>query len=198
MFLNARAYLCKQSEIEKNPTLSPELTPFFDRTLIQDPSGLDMIFLNNWLESRLLCVNDKPRSLKLWQVPRDLSSLVRSTFELCHEDIKKLRRKIFTQAEALLEDNGITTVAEKLSKEIKGLEKGLINNEGAKEVHAGFLKGKEFDSIAIGVAGSPRFEVYGTEFGWEKPKKVEITSIDTGGSISIVESKDGNGGVEIV
>lgn len=49
----------------------------------------------------------------------------------------------------------------------------------------------------IAVAGSPRFEVYSTDFGWGKPKKVEMTSIDRTGAICASESKNGNGGVEI-
>jgi hypothetical protein len=49
----------------------------------------------------------------------------------------------------------------------------------------------------LSVAGSHQFEVYGTDFGWGKPEKVEITSIDRTGAISLAERKDGNGGVEI-
>lgn len=47
------------------------------------------------------------------------------------------------------------------------------------------------------VAGSPRFDVYSTDFGWRKPKTVEMTSIVRPGAICMSESKNGNGGVEI-
>uniref|UniRef100_A0A7N0V6T3 Uncharacterized protein n=1 Tax=Kalanchoe fedtschenkoi TaxID=63787 RepID=A0A7N0V6T3_KALFE len=47
------------------------------------------------------------------------------------------------------------------------------------------------------VAGSPRLGVYGLEFGWGRPDRVEVVSIDSSSSISIAESADGEGGVEI-
>ncbi|KAI4346680.1 hypothetical protein L6164_007553 [Bauhinia variegata] len=47
------------------------------------------------------------------------------------------------------------------------------------------------------IAGSPRFEVYSIDFGWGRPMKVEMTSIDKTGAFCLVESKHGNGGIEI-
>ncbi|KAJ7000634.1 hypothetical protein NC653_011173 [Populus alba x Populus x berolinensis] len=101
----------------------------------------------------------------------------------------------FTEAESLLEENGFMHVAEMLSELIKNLEKGVL--DGAKETAASFMKEAAGGAALLGVAGSNRFEVYGTDFGWGKPEKVEITSIDRTGAISLAESKDGNGGVEI-
>ncbi|KAG6496196.1 hypothetical protein ZIOFF_044044 [Zingiber officinale] len=49
----------------------------------------------------------------------------------------------------------------------------------------------------LSVAGSPKFHVYGTDFGWGRPKKVEITSITRKGAVSVAESRDEDGGVEI-
>lgn len=84
---------------------------------------------------------------------------------------------IFTEAEALLRDDGIAFAAEKLSERVKGIEKGVISKTD-KEILANYLKIRESGStvISIGVAGSPQFEVYETDFGWGKPMKVEITS----------------------
>jgi hypothetical protein len=45
----------------------------------------------------------------------------------------------------------------------------------------------------ISVAGSTRFGVYEIDFGFGRPEKVEITSIDRG----LTESKDLKGGVEV-
>ncbi|CAA7055485.1 unnamed protein product [Microthlaspi erraticum] len=53
-----------------------------------------------------------------------------------------------------------------------------------------------FGSQALYVAGSPRFGVYGLDFGWGRPEKVDVVSIGQG-SISMAESGDGSGGVEI-
>ncbi|KAL5095792.1 hypothetical protein RYX36_000119 [Vicia faba] len=49
----------------------------------------------------------------------------------------------------------------------------------------------------FGVAGSNRFCVYKNDFGYGRPEKVEIVSIDRDLSIGFGDSKDGNGGVEI-
>ncbi|CAN8302396.1 unnamed protein product [Cochlearia groenlandica] len=52
-------------------------------------------------------------------------------------------------------------------------------------------------SQILSVAGSTRFGVYGLDFGWGKPERVVIVSIDKGEAISMAEGRQGNGGVEI-
>jgi isoflavone 7-O-glucoside-6''-O-malonyltransferase len=47
------------------------------------------------------------------------------------------------------------------------------------------------------IAGSPRFGVYGIDFGFGKPKKVDMISIDRTGAFSLSESRNNDGGVEI-
>ncbi|KAJ6684011.1 hypothetical protein OIU85_007682 [Salix viminalis] len=243
MFIKAWAHMCKLSGREKqqHPDLLPELTPFFDRTDIQDPEGLEMAYLNNWSEHKWPGLDPNPRSLKLLPASVVLSSPVRATFELSDEDIKKLRARVsaqlakqdsqakpahlstfvlvfahasvcivrskrlesermvllafaadcrtrldppihenyfgncvtpcgwHTEAGSLSEENGYLRAVERLSEFIRGLENG----------------------------GQLDFQVYGTDFGWGKPEKVETTSIDRTGAISMAESKDGKGGVEI-
>ncbi|KDP27251.1 hypothetical protein JCGZ_19950 [Jatropha curcas] len=267
MFIRAWAHICKQIETEKIPTLSPELTPCFDRTDFQDPEGLDMVYLNNWLEAKLPGFNDTPKSLKLLPADNSLSNLARATFDLSPEDIKKLRQKllsqlddpnqtktmhlstfvlsyaytlvciakarmfegkrkiiiafaadwrdrldpplpknyigccvttnpIFTEAETLIDENGFSFVAMKLSDMIKGLEKGIL--AGEKEKLGLVLKSIEVGhEDVIAVSASPKFEVYETDFGWGRPKKVDFTSIDWNGGISLLKSKGSNGGVEV-
>ncbi|WVZ15281.1 hypothetical protein V8G54_012847 [Vigna mungo] len=46
-------------------------------------------------------------------------------------------------------------------------------------------------------AGSPLFEVYSIDFGWGRPKKVDMVSADKTRAFSISESRDINGGIEI-
>jgi isoflavone 7-O-glucoside-6''-O-malonyltransferase len=54
------------------------------------------------------------------------------------------------------------------------------------------------ESIKIySIAGSPRFEVYSIDFGFGKPKKVDMTSTDKTGAFSLSESRNNDGGVEI-
>ncbi|OAY60213.1 phenolic glucoside malonyltransferase 1-like [Manihot esculenta] len=87
MFVKAWAHISNQSDTETNPCLLPELIPVFDRSLIQDPEGLSMIYLNNWSEA------DSPTSLKLLQGKEVPPNSVRSTFELSSQDIQKTQAK---------------------------------------------------------------------------------------------------------
>ncbi|KAK8521198.1 hypothetical protein V6N13_077313 [Hibiscus sabdariffa] len=46
------------------------------------------------------------------------------------------------------------------------------------------------------IAGSPKLRAYDTDFGWGRPRKVELTHIDYDGAISMTECRDGQGGIE--
>ncbi|KAI9086088.1 hypothetical protein K1719_031921 [Acacia pycnantha] len=62
----------------------------------------------------------------------------------------------------------------------------------------GFIVALEAMSESLkSLEGSPRFEVYNSDFGWGRPKKVEIVSIDNTGAFSLSDSRNGNGGIEI-
>ncbi|XP_031268483.1 malonyl-CoA:anthocyanidin 5-O-glucoside-6''-O-malonyltransferase-like [Pistacia vera] len=258
MFMKSWAYVCKQGK--QDPSLSPELTPLIDRSVIQYPTGIDMLFLNSWLDSN-------SRSLKL--LPREGvdSNLVRATFELSREDIKKLRVEVqevkqseqlhlstfvltyayvivcitrakgeeegknpnskvifgFTadyrtrleppipvnyfgncvgphggivEANDIIKGDGVSVVAEKLSESMKELKKGSVLEETGKNL-AYMIPFMKQGGKGIGIAGSPGFEIYGSDFGWGRPKKVEVVSIDKNGSICLAESRDGSGGVEV-
>ncbi|GAY51582.1 hypothetical protein CUMW_135270, partial [Citrus unshiu] len=244
------------------------LIPCFDRTLIKDRKGLDVVYANHWLAFQ----SDK-RSLKLVSMPalKAHSSMVRRSFELTREDIKKLRDKVqgnevlIRQAKELHlssyvltcayvyvclikamgvegdapvmlrvgancrsrldpplpvnyfgncvsghgtpakvsdvvdPEKGIAFVADKLSDLVKGLKREVI--EGSEEKILNLLKyvkegGGQAPGRLLGVAGSNRFDVYGSDFGWGKPKRVEII-LDRVGSIYLVESRNGGGAVEV-
>ncbi|XP_047158239.1 phenolic glucoside malonyltransferase 1-like, partial [Vigna umbellata] len=49
----------------------------------------------------------------------------------------------------------------------------------------------------ISTVGSPLFEVYSIDFGWGRPKKVDMLSTDKTGAFSLSESRDISGGIEI-
>ncbi|KAF2313672.1 hypothetical protein GH714_012669 [Hevea brasiliensis] len=95
-----------------------------------------------------------------------------------------------TVAEAgiFMEKNGVAIVAEKLSDSIKGLEKGIF--QGAKERHAR-LRAEGAEVQKIGITGSPKFKYYEEDFGWGRPEKVEIVSIDKVNGVSLMEDEDG-------
>ncbi|XP_031288239.1 phenolic glucoside malonyltransferase 1-like [Pistacia vera] len=88
-FIKSWAYLCKQGkDQEENPSLLPELIPSFDRTVIKDPTGIDMEYVNNWLAY----INT--RSLKVLPNIAPNTDWVRATFELTREDITKIRNQV--------------------------------------------------------------------------------------------------------
>ncbi|KAK4784581.1 hypothetical protein SAY86_018949 [Trapa natans] len=61
---------------------------------------------------------------------------------------------------------------------------------------------EEVDEMAgtahtLSIAGTPRQRLYDTDFGWGRPWKSVLASTDTNGSISLGESKEGDGGLEL-
>ncbi|TYH99712.1 hypothetical protein ES332_A11G084600v1 [Gossypium tomentosum] len=96
-------------------------------------------------------------------------------------------------------ENGIAFGAVKVSNMVKGLkEKGVF--EGAKDRLAPLFKiAKEPPGSVqkLIVAGSQRFDLYKTDFGWGRPWKVVLVSIDKNEAISMAESRDGNRGIEV-
>lgn len=104
-------------------------------------------------------------------------------------------RHVVAETEELAGENGIRLAVEAISEAIRGLEDGVLN--GA-EAWASMITNSEKNVRLTGVAGSPRFEVYSTDFGWGRPMKVELTNLDKmPGAISMSDTKNGNGGVEI-
>ncbi|XP_055961547.1 phenolic glucoside malonyltransferase 1-like isoform X2 [Mercurialis annua] len=269
MFLKAWADMSKKMQNEKllPVTLSQELIPSFDRTVIKDPAEFESMYLNHWLAvNGLESQHSNARSLKVsnffGNIPNDF---VRSSFYLSPENIKKIKDRVIlyyqkqknsakrlhlstfvltcayalvcmvkskgvsnkkvafvfgvdcrnrsitnppiplnyfgnaivlhdlvVEAEDFVDENGVATVAEKLSDYINGLEKGLL--EGAKE-RLERLSHIGDDLLKFGVAGATRLAFYNMDFGWGKPVKVEIPSINVN-ALSVMEGREGNG-VEI-
>ncbi|OAY67373.1 Anthocyanin 5-aromatic acyltransferase [Ananas comosus] len=80
----------------------------------------------------------------------------------------------------LVEKDGVLAAAMAIGRAIKGLENGVL--EGAE----GWMQ-----KILSILPEGPMFQVYGTDFGWGRPKK------KTPGTVSLAESSDEQGGVEI-
>ncbi|KAJ8748333.1 hypothetical protein K2173_001752 [Erythroxylum novogranatense] len=94
----------------------------------------------------------------------------------------------------LLGENGVAIAASAIGNKIKELEKGALL--GAEEWLSTYTKLMKEDNL-ISVAGSPKLRVYDTDFGWGRPKKTEVVHIDVSGPISLSESRDGGGGIEV-
>ncbi|KAK9266157.1 hypothetical protein L1049_003424 [Liquidambar formosana] len=68
---------------------------------------------------------------------------------------------------------------------LKGAEKWISDYEALKRERV------------VGIAGSPKFAIYDIDFGWGKPKKNEVISIDITGLMSLNECRDAVGDLEV-
>nr|GEY60971.1 malonyl-coenzyme A:anthocyanin 3-O-glucoside-6''-O-malonyltransferase-like [Tanacetum cinerariifolium] len=99
-----------------------------------------------------------------------------------------------TQTTILTGDRGFPTAVKQLAKAIRERES---NKKGMFE-DAEILFDKGFPPFpTIGVAGTPKFIVYNVDFGWGKPKKYEVISLDYNNSISVNASNDSPEELEI-
>ncbi|KAF7813174.1 phenolic glucoside malonyltransferase 1-like [Senna tora] len=102
------------------------------------------------------------------------------------------------ETKRLMEGDGFVCGVEGISEGLKRMEEeeDLISEAERLFLETGkMMRDKNVRSFTL--AGSPRFDVYGNDFGWGRPKKVEVASIDETGSISLAESRNKNGGIEI-
>ncbi|KAF3319889.1 malonyl-coenzyme A:anthocyanin 3-O-glucoside-6''-O-malonyltransferase-like protein [Carex littledalei] len=89
---------------------------------------------------------------------------------------------------------GVFTAAMGIGKAIKGLDEGVL--QGAEGWFRKILSLVPNRPMSVG--GSPRYRVYDVDFGWGRPVKVELPSIKhTPGTVSLAESRDQKGGIEI-
>ncbi|KAG1354911.1 phenolic glucoside malonyltransferase 1 [Cocos nucifera] len=95
--------------------------------------------------------------------------------------------------EDIIGEEGFVAAAEAIGKAIEGTKDGFVDD--AERWLRGLLP--VMPELCMTVAGSPKFRVYETDFGWGGPKKVLVTSILGPGAISVAESKDEQGGIEI-
>ncbi|KAL0741556.1 hypothetical protein Bca4012_083069 [Brassica carinata] len=102
--------------------------------------------------------------------------------------------KIPLEAEAFMGEEGFLTAAKYVSDSVEELD-GTVASKIPEVLAA--IPSTTSEMQVISVAGSTRFGVYGLDFGWGKPQRVVIVSIDQGEAISMAEGRDGNGGVEI-
>ncbi|XP_004489467.1 phenolic glucoside malonyltransferase 1-like [Cicer arietinum] len=107
-----------------------------------------------------------------------------------------LPQLVMAKTEAWLKDDGFISALEGIIDTLNGLENGVLN--GAENWYSKMQSTmSETNGRMFSIAGSPRFEVYNFDFGWGKPKKVDVTSIDKTGAFSLSENKNNDGGIEI-
>ncbi|XP_060188156.1 phenolic glucoside malonyltransferase 1-like [Lycium barbarum] len=94
----------------------------------------------------------------------------------------------------LLGENGIVFAAKAIGDTIKELNEDVLGGS-----ENWILDWKVFHEpgLHINVTGSPKVDLYTLDFGWGRPKKIEEISIDKTGGVSLCESRDMIGGIEI-
>ena len=108
-----------------------------------------------------------------------------NSLDICIVELKK---------KELLKEDSIVGVVEAVGNKVKELEK-----EPLKIVEKWFSEWRRCDETKrlITVAGSPKLRVYDTDFGWGRPCKSEVLHVDNSKGISLQESRDEEGGIEI-
>lgn len=94
----------------------------------------------------------------------------------------------------LLGEDALIVAVEAISAALETLNDGVLS--GAERWSTYLCEGLNTDDKIVGAAGSPRFDVYSSDFGWGRPKKVEMVSIDRTGAFCLSDSRNGDG-VEI-
>ena len=98
------------------------------------------------------------------------------TKNLVGEDGMVVALTAITEAMKSLEKNGV----------LYGAENSVSRLSNVRNTHG-----------VISIAGSHRYGVYKTDFGWGTPNKVELVSIDRTGAISFSDARNGGGSLDV-
>ena len=107
---------------------------------------------------------------------------------------------VIQDPKTLRSEDGLVVAVKAIAEALASLDRdgALAGAEGwAAGLIAGFAGPKDGSVNMFGVAGSNRFDVYGTDFGWGRPRKVEMVSVETTGAYVFSDSRDELGGIEI-
>nr|Q9ZWR8.1 RecName: Full=Anthocyanin 5-aromatic acyltransferase; Short=5AT [Gentiana triflora]BAA74428.1 Anthocyanin 5-aromatic acyltransferase [Gentiana triflora] len=86
----------------------------------------------------------------------------------------------------------VAAIGEAIEKRLHN-EKGVLADAKTWLSESNGIPSKRF----LGITGSPKFDSYGVDFGWGKPAKFDITSVDYAELIYVIQSRDFEKGVEI-
>ncbi|KAF8094836.1 hypothetical protein N665_0351s0005 [Sinapis alba] len=99
------------------------------------------------------------------------------------------------KAKTFLGEDGFVKAVEILGDSVKGLS--LLGVEQLCELYLEGKKRVEPGTQLGTIAGSNRFGLYGSDFGWGKPVNTEFVSIDRNEAFSMSERGDRSGGVQV-
>ncbi|XP_023533558.1 coumaroyl-CoA:anthocyanidin 3-O-glucoside-6''-O-coumaroyltransferase 1-like [Cucurbita pepo subsp. pepo] len=94
----------------------------------------------------------------------------------------------------LVKRNSIVMAAKAIGNRVEEFE-----NEPLKVAEKWFSLWKTYskDKHFVTIAGSPKLKAYDTDFGWGRAMKSEVLHVDNSESISLQDSRDEQGGIEI-
>lgn len=102
---------------------------------------------------------------------------------------------VAVKRDELIGKNGIVVASIGIEKKIRDFKSDALL--GAETLMSDYREiSKPGKSVTV-VAGSPKLAVYETDFGWGKPKKSDAVHLDSSGSISLSDCRDGGGGIEV-
>ncbi|KAL6143453.1 hypothetical protein ACLB2K_054148 [Fragaria x ananassa] len=93
----------------------------------------------------------------------------------------------------MLGGEGVVVALTAITEGMNRLGKGALN--GAENWVSRRSRGRS--GRVLTMAGSPRFGVYETDFGFGRPNNVDLVSIDRTGAVYISDAKIGGGGVDV-
>ncbi|TYI99907.1 hypothetical protein E1A91_A13G050500v1 [Gossypium mustelinum] len=96
--------------------------------------------------------------------------------------------------EELTGENGIVLAAKAIGSKVKEMVQSGIS--GAENWLTSIAERSKTGRL-INLAGSPKLRVYDTNFGWGRPRKVELMHVESGQTISMAECRDEEGGIEV-
>ncbi|XP_058208957.1 phenolic glucoside malonyltransferase 1-like [Rhododendron vialii] len=94
----------------------------------------------------------------------------------------------------LVGENGIVIAAKVIGETIEKLNGDVL---GGVEDWISDWKELLRSDLHVTVTGSPKVNLYGLDFGWGRPKKIEEIAIDESRAVSLTESRDVEGGIEV-
>ncbi|XP_059661989.1 phenolic glucoside malonyltransferase 1-like [Cornus florida] len=99
-----------------------------------------------------------------------------------------------TKRNELLGEDGIVFAAKSIGETTKKLDGDVLGGGKSWISDGKVLLGSE---LHVTVTGSPKVDLYELDFGWGRPRKIEEISIDRSRAVSLTESRDVEGGIEI-
>ncbi|KAK8493679.1 hypothetical protein V6N13_046668 [Hibiscus sabdariffa] len=94
----------------------------------------------------------------------------------------------------LMGEDGVLAATKAIGNRVEEFEKGALI--GAEKWISNWIEISGTGRLFT-VAGSPKFRVYDTDFGWGRPKKTEVVHVDASAAIYVGDYRDEDGGIEI-